>query len=381
MTVHSDGVIMRLNVDFIALEEITQRYRSERIFRLSDGVREEMPEWDPIDVGLQKGIELPLDEIEVMDGLLSYKGRQVILYIKDHGKGIQSALEDMSKRRKFHVAECITLEDMRLKNRFERYVATQNVSGVFTISGVDPVLRHEVAGDVCLQVCINCLKAINYKAFLLSGREVKDSVRNNFSLLEFFETYSTLFKRLPAGLSDNPGSSVYTSDWPDVSRAVRDAAGGACEDCGVVLGMGSSLLHVHHINGVKNDNRRANLQCLCKDCHRKQPNHGHMFMTGEEMRLINRLRREQGKLVPGWESILRRSDLAMMPVLEMARHKGWGAPELSYSPANTTQSKSVLDAAWPERRVGIGSSADRRAVAGWDIKSPGVLLKELVLED
>src|SRR5690606_34846188 len=122
---------MRLKVDFTALELIAARFRSDRKFDL-DGAAD--TPWEPIDIALQSGVDISSGELEVIDGLLSYKGRHVILYIRDHGRNVQQALDDPTSGRKFHLAHCETLAQMRAEGRFDRYVVTQAVSGEYDIS-------------------------------------------------------------------------------------------------------------------------------------------------------------------------------------------------------------------------------------------------------
>jgi len=364
---------MHLSVDFEPLERIASRFRSNKEYDLHAAA--DMP-WEPIDIALVGGIEISPEELEVIDGLLSYRGRHVILYIRDHGRGVVEALQDPSKGRKFHLADCATLERMRSEGRFARYVVTRGVSGDFDIAGMDPMTGNEITGSTRLQVCINCLKHLNYGSALVGTQAKRREARDKFSLIEFFETYSTRFKYLPDGLAAEKGAAVYTKDWPELSQRLREEAKYTCEECAVCLEDCKALLHVHHVNGVKSDNRRANLQVLCKDCHRKQPNHQHIFMKSSEMVEILRRRREQRLILATWDSAYKHADLAVKPLLEVAQRNGWSAPEVGLE-VKRQASQSVFDAAWPERRIGVSSSVQEQEAPGWRVHRPGQLLRQL----
>jgi hypothetical protein len=363
---------MHLRVDFSALEKIASRFSSTRTFEL--GVQEDMP-WDPVDIALQSGVEISLDELDIVDGLLSYQGRHVILYIRDHGANVLEAIQVPSKGRKYHLADCETLVGMRAKGRFNRYVVTQAASGEFEISGYDQASRKEITGLARLQVCMNCLKLLNYKSSLIVANGVRSQIRDAFTLLEFFETYSTRFKHLPSGLAAKAGASTYTDDWGELSQRLRAESGFTCQDCGVCLEQHRALLHVHHVNGIKNDNSRGNLQVLCKDCHRKQPNHQHIFMKASEMTVISKLRRQQRKVERTWPSVKRHADLALQPLLEVAERVGLEPPDLGVEAEGAAGVS--FDAAWPESHLAVSSSIADAEVGRWKITRPGKLLSEL----
>ena len=81
------------------------------------------------------GQEINLEDLESFDNLLSYKGRQVLLYIPDQGNRIDNVLLNSQNGTKFHVADCKTLQEMKSKKRFDRYIVTNNLSGILgTIS-------------------------------------------------------------------------------------------------------------------------------------------------------------------------------------------------------------------------------------------------------
>ena len=50
-----------------------------------------------------------------------------------------------------------------------------------------------------------------------------------------------------------------------------------CDNCQIKLdGAHRKYLHVHHKNGLKNDNSKSNLEVLCIRCHANQPYHAHL---------------------------------------------------------------------------------------------------------
>lgn len=53
------------------------------------------------------------------------------------------------------------------------------------------------------------------------------------------------------------------------------------------------LIHCHHINGVKSDNRRENLQVVCAECHSEKPDHGHMTVTLHNRQHLAQLRHKR----------------------------------------------------------------------------------------
>lgn len=68
--------------------------------------------------------------------------------------------------------------------------------------------------------------------------------------------------------------SRYPSDWPAISRRVRDAAGWRCQRCGISQGSTATksgkpvVLTVAHVGDHKHDKMRTDhLEALCQRCH------------------------------------------------------------------------------------------------------------------
>ena len=282
---------MYLNVDFERLYAAVRRMGADSVDP-DLVVRRGVTKIDPIDIQLEEGIEVDLSEVGVTDnGLFIYKGRQVLLYIQDHGRRVQDALDNGDSGRRFHVAYCRTLEEMHSKGRYERYVATNDLSGEFYIAGYGYDSREPINGKTRLKVCKNCLSKLEYWR---AGR-TRDQIVAEFDLKAFFATYQSSFPYMPsrrAGEFDGQ----YTADWGEVARRYKETNNFTCESCYLDLRNVPHLLHVHHINGVKTNNSPSNLKALCIECHSQQPDHKHITVSAENAQRISELRWEQGWL-------------------------------------------------------------------------------------
>lgn len=306
---------------------------------------------EPIDLELQEGKEITLEALNILNGLLSVHGRQVLLYIPDQYSPVDVVQAAPDKGKRFHVADCKTLSEMRFKGRIERYVVTNNLSGAFKITGKNSRgLYDEI--DSSLLVCRNCLEKLNYQNYCHdSGRH---HIWKRFAIAEFFETYSTIFCHLPQRLSQNMGKTDYSQDWPEISAEVRRRCRFNCDECNVNLSEHRRLLHVHHVNGVRSDNSSINLRPLCADCHRKQPMHGHLFISASDMKTLTRLRSEQSIVANDWKGVMDLADLAAHGALLHARQKGFGIPIIGYEFINDKgEVVADVEAAWPDQRIAI----------------------------
>jgi len=355
---------MKLSVSFDSLWHNVQQMGAKNITLDIGDVWK--PELDPLDAELAKGREVNIHELEADNGVLSFKGRQVVLYIPDHGIRAQKALDDGGTGNKFHIAQCCTLNEMKQKKRLDRYFAKNNLSEQFHIHGSNEY-ETAVEGHTSLNVCKHCLNYLNYKGSAYMKSAGRNRVVGDFDMGEFFSTYSSVFRHMPKemGASYTKG---YTDDWADVSSKAKKAVNNTCSECSVTLNEYRHLLHTHHINGVKHDNSRQNLKVLCIDCHRKQPMHDHMFVKHADMQTINHLRREQGLIkeqAPDWSTVLNLADPAFFGVLAHARNKGCGPPEVGYE-LTDDRGKVIeeLELAWPSTKFGIAIDKPEN-IDGW----------------
>jgi hypothetical protein len=315
--------------------------------------------------------DITLEDVDSYGGLLEVDGSQVLLYIEDHSfHNFRDVISGKEEGKKFHIADCSALEKMRKKNRFDRYVVTNDVSGMFPISGTEPDKKTPIEGKAELHVCRLCLSHLNYKGY----QSNKGSIYNNFKLDEFFSHYSTLFNSFPKTIADKRGG--YAADWETVSLNYRSKENFCCEACHVDLSSYQHLLHAHHVSGVKRDNVASNLRALCIDCHRKEPCHEHMRVRSKEVRTINKLRRSQSILSSkNWDDTLAFADTSYHGLLDLYRSKNMGVPEIGYDVVDENNILiATVELAWPQnKRAIIHQSADIASLekAGWTVKMLG----------
>lgn len=325
--------------------------------------------FEEIDLKLEEGIEIDIDEVDFSGPVASYKGRQVLLYIADHGSQVEQVVAAPDKGNRFHVTDCVTLESMRRNSRFERYVVTNDLSGKFLIHGQNSWNLHRIEQRAELWVCKNCMNRLNYKGYKTDVRN-KDEFVRKFNIPEFFETYSSLFRTMPKAFTATE-AGTYTDNWAEVSTKIRASKNYTCDECKVCLVEAKALCHVHHINGVKSDNTPSNLRVLCADCHRRQPQHGRIHISHADMQLINRLRRQHQQTNRGWEEALRLADPAIFGALSHLRRAGYPPPEIGFELQDEHQRVIVeLEAAWPSRRYALVVSEaqiPKIGISGWNI--------------
>jgi hypothetical protein len=146
-----------------------------------------------------EGIEVAPDEVEVLgDSTLSYRGRRVILYIRESHMPPRAdtpfrASETLEKEPcrgeeenlpRFHVAHCRTLEIMRISGRRQRYVVATRDDGIFDLLLVGRPIRSR------LRVCKNCLEKLDWKGFCAKrSPEERNREAQDFRIDAFFRSF------------------------------------------------------------------------------------------------------------------------------------------------------------------------------------------------
>lgn len=223
-------------------------------------------DWELLNSG---GKEVTLgDVLPSDDGTLEWKGHKVILHIFSVRNGWNNSGENNLP--KFHVADCRTLQAMRERGAFERYVVSLRTTGTFEIG-----LNSERV-EKRLLVCQNCLIQLNYQEFANSNNFTKKTIITQFNIVNFFKLYDKGFYKVPYFTDKTAPHDNYTPDFKEISAEVRWAKNWTCEQCQCFLKLDKKYLHVHHKNTIRSDNSVSNLQALCIDCHSKQENHAHI---------------------------------------------------------------------------------------------------------
>ena len=281
-------------MDFPKLQELMTRMGARpSAWRLRPyETKERQREREELRKELQQGKEIRnLEEVESRGELLTHKGEQIVLYIKDTRQEKFILLHYPEEAKRFHVAECQTIRGMRWKGRFERYVVTTRQDGKFLVEAADSDDEFEAP----LRVCKNCLTHLDWKGY---ARSRSDKVWKEFSLRDFFAEFTTFFSQRPRYTDLTAPRGGYGKDWPRLAGAMKRKRGWRCDECGVNLSKHRNLLHGHHKNGVTSNNRQENIAVLCLLCHSEQPYHGRVKPTEAERKLIKSLRRETKNASP-----------------------------------------------------------------------------------
>ena len=281
---------MKLDLEFPEFQTLKTRMGArESLWRLSSPA---LNERQKLIAELEEGKETLLEDVETsFGGLLSYKGEQVVLYIRDTRQDQFTLLHDIENSRRFHVFECQTLDDMRRKGRFERYVVTTRRDGKFLVEATDQRTRSIEEIEAPLAVCMNCLKKLEWKGWI--NREQSRDIWENFSLQDFFAEYATFFASKPQYSDKTAPKGGYAKDWHQIATKEKQQRNWHCDKCGVNLSDHRSLLHGHHKNGVVSDNHPSNIEVLCILCHSEQPLHQWMNPSITDKFRIEALRPQQ----------------------------------------------------------------------------------------
>ena len=283
---------MKLNLEFREFRALKAQIGArESLWRMSRAV---LNERQTLIAELEEGKEIPLEEVEAkFGGLLSYKGESVVLYIRDTRQDKSTLLHDIEKSRRFHVFECQTLQEMRSKGRFERYVVTTRRDGKFLVEATDRMTRLVEEIEAPLAVCKNCLYELDWKDYARLNRP--EVVWEKFSLQDFFAEFATFFASKPQYSDETAPQGGYAKNWLQIATKIKEQRNWQCEGtgCRVKLADHRSLLHAHHKNGVISDNQPSNIEVLCILCHSKQPFHEWMKPSITDRLQIESLRRRQ----------------------------------------------------------------------------------------
>ncbi len=215
-------------------------------------------------------IEIELDEIKTKDGVFEYKGRKVIVYIRDQ------YFKYHSKGYKFHLTKCNTISTAFRNRRNSRYVVSLRTDGQFKINLFEDNVIVEKDLIEPMNVCKNCLEKIDYKKYKARPYHIKSKIYENFDLAEYFNQFKR--SNLNTGLfrnANNAPLNIYSKNFKLKSKTIREKKKYKCQNCGIDLSKleHRKYAHVHHRDGDKSNDNPTNLEVLCIECHSNQPGH------------------------------------------------------------------------------------------------------------
>ena len=152
------------------------------------------PEWERFIFQLeQEGIDLPITEVGIQgDGTFEYRGQRVIVYIRDQ----MAHVLEQGKGYKYHLVQCRTLEHMRSRQRYDRYVVTNRKDGNFVVNimGKNKYGRTQQSLETTLDVCKNCTNELKLSP---QGFDLRKYFASKTSSIDFVPKHSEYTAPLP----------------------------------------------------------------------------------------------------------------------------------------------------------------------------------------
>ena len=294
---------MRLSIDLLALiqarESIGAPIANVKLSKAEPKPRTRV-ERELVDGGSVVITDAETNEISGKAGLLAIGETQITLHIYLPHVGRDDLLSINPPKPSYHFSDnCPTLEQMMRDGKYNRYVATHSPDGEFRVKPKDLETGKWEDEEILSSIppCRNCLKDIDYDGYANATRVQKTDIFLNFSLDRFFEECRSIFRCLPLYTPETFPGPNYTKDFAKISIDLRTRKGWQCECCGGNFSDMRGLLHTHHIDGNRGNNRPTNLLALCVECHSNQPLHGHMRVSREDLRKVEDARQRAGQKI------------------------------------------------------------------------------------
>lgn len=287
---------MKININTNDLDALIHKINAKKSSWIPGEIKFE--DIDLSEIRTIQGKEINLEEISSNDhGLIIYKGRPQMLYIRDVqvSQNLIITEPESNKVRRFHVARnCEVLRKMERKGRYDRYRITENKSGYFEVDAYESEYSNKIIPvEGRLKVCKSCLLELHYFN-IYSYRDLDHTDWLTFDIQTFFKKFQTTFKKPKFNSFNEPGSG-YPKDWANIANSYKKKMDWTCESCGVDLKNHKNFLHCHHKNGVKGDISSSNLECICFECHQKHHSNNILgLLSPLDKKLIKEIKNRQG---------------------------------------------------------------------------------------